>query len=109
MEISLKYIVFEEIKRCSSYFNFKSDNENFPEDIYDKLRKIISNKLKIKEEKIKLRHFFIYDLKANFVDLIEIIMDVEDKFNIKFSNNEIIKISTVEDALKNIVSKVKKS
>ena len=49
------------------------------------------------------------ELKAlglDSLDLVELIMDIEDKYGVEFSNEELMSFKTVEDVLKSIEKKL---
>ena len=62
----------------------------------------------VKEEDIKLESKFVDDLGADSLDLVELIMSFEDKFEIEISDEEAEKIVTVKNALDYIDSQLKK-
>lgn len=73
----------------------------------DMLRKIISDVLNVDVKEINLDTTFVDDLGADSLDLFQIVMGVEEQFNIKLTNEEASNITTVEDALNCIRSLVK--
>jgi len=68
-------------------------------DLETRLRKIIADKLSIDESKVVIEASFTKDLGADSLDLTELIMDMEDEFGIKISDEDAEKIRTVSDAL----------
>ena len=66
--------------------------------IFEKIRGIVADQLGIEEEKITLETSFIEDLNADSLDLFQVIMELEDEFNVKVEDVENIK--TVGDAVK---------
>lgn len=73
----------------------------------DMLRKIISDVLNVDVKEINLDTTFVDDLGADSLDLFQIVMGVEEQFNIKLTDEEASNITTVEDALNCIKSLVK--
>lgn len=63
------------------------------------LFQIISEQLNIKTEKIKLADHFINDLKADSLDVVELIMSVEEKWNISIPDESAEKMETVQHLL----------
>ncbi|QCI16594.1 acyl carrier protein [Buchnera aphidicola (Aphis craccivora)] len=76
-------------------------------DIENKIKKIISKKLDIKIEHITNNSSFLEDLGADSLDIVELIMTLEEDFNIEISDNEAEKIKTVQSAINFINSKIK--
>lgn len=65
--------------------------------IFEKIREIIVDQLGVNEEDIKLETRFIEDLEADSLDLFQVIMELEDAFDVKVEDVENIK--TVSDAI----------
>lgn len=73
--------------------------------VLEKIKEIVVDQLGVNEEDVKLETNFIEDLGADSLDLFQVVMDLEDAFNVKVENVENIK--TVGDAVKYIESVVK--
>lgn len=73
--------------------------------MFEQIRKIISEQFNIKEENITLETSFYDDLSADSLDLFQIITEIEDKFDIEFSNEDAEKIKTIGDAVNYIKNK----
>ena len=69
---------------------------------FEKLQAIIADKLNISPDKIKLESRFEEDLSADSLDLLNVVMDVEEEFGISISDEKLMDIKTVEDALEAI-------
>lgn len=65
--------------------------------IFDKIKEIIIEQLGVNEEDVQLETRFIEDLDADSLDLFQVIMELEDTFNVKVEDVENIK--TVSDAV----------
>ena len=65
--------------------------------IFDKIKEIIVEQLGVNEEDVQLETRFIEDLDADSLDLFQVIMELEDTFNVKVEDVENIK--TVSDAV----------
>ena len=65
--------------------------------IFDKIKEIIVEQLWVNEEDVQLETRFIEDLDADSLDLFQVIMELEDTFNVKVEDVENIK--TVSDAV----------
>jgi acyl carrier protein len=68
-------------------------------DAQQRLRKIIAEQLSVDEEEVIPEASFIEDLNADSLDLVELIMTLEEEFNIKISDEDAEKIQTVQDAI----------
>ena len=73
--------------------------------ILEKVALIINEKLSVKEVKEELR--FVEDLGADSLDLLEIVMAVEDAFQIKIPDEDLAKLKTVGDAVSYVREKTR--
>ncbi|WP_291649108.1 acyl carrier protein [Clostridium sp.] len=74
--------------------------------VFEKIKDIVVEQLGVNEDEVKLETNFIEDLGADSLDLFQVVMDLEDAFNVKVDNVENIK--TVGDAVKYIESVIEK-
>ena len=65
--------------------------------IFEKIREILVEQLGVNEEDVKLETRFIEDLEADSLDLFQVIMEIEDAFDVKVE--EVENIKTVSDAV----------
>ncbi len=70
-----------------------------------KMKQIIAEKLGVSEDKVTPQASFVDDLGADSLDQVELIMALEDEFNIEIPDEDAEKIRTVKDALDYIESK----
>ena len=66
---------------------------------FDRVRDIIVELLGVDPNDVKIESRFREDLKADSLDLVELIMKIEDEFNGEISDEEAQKITTVNDAV----------
>ena len=69
---------------------------------FEKLQKIIAEVLNIDTDKITMESTFVDDLGADSLDVFQIIMGIEETFDIEIDNEEAEKIVTVGDAVEQI-------
>ncbi len=69
---------------------------------FEKLKKIIAEVLNVDEEEITMETTFVDDLGADSLDVFQIIMGLEEEFDIEIPNAEAEKIVTVGDAVEQI-------
>ena len=69
---------------------------------FEKLKKIIAEVLNVDEEEITMETTFEDDLGADTLDVFQIIMGLEEEFDIEIPNEEAEKIVTVGDAVEQI-------
>lgn len=75
--------------------------------IENRIKKIIIEKLDIKKSDIFNDASFINDLNADSLDIVELIMALEEEFNIEISDEEAEKINTVKEAINYVEKKHK--
>ena len=71
---------------------------------FEKLKKIIAEVLNVDEEEISMETTFVDDFGADSLDVFQIIMGLEEEFDIEIPNEEAEKIVTVGDAVEQIKS-----
>ena len=69
---------------------------------FEKLKKIIAEVLNVDEDAITMDTTFVDDLGADSLDVFQIIMGIEEEFDIEIENEEAEKIVTVSDAVEQI-------
>jgi acyl carrier protein len=76
-------------------------------DTLERLKKVIATQLGVEESKIVMEASFREDLKADSLDLVELIMAIEEEFGADISDEDAQKIKTVGDAVHYIDDKAK--
>ncbi len=71
-------------------------------DVETKVKEIISEQLNVGIDEIKLESHFINDLGADSLDIVELVMAMEEEFDIEIPDDQAEKIQTVADAVKYI-------
>ena len=69
---------------------------------FEKLQDIIADVLNVQKEDIKPETTFVDDLGADSLDIFQIIMGIEEEFDIEIDNDEAEKIVTAQDAVDQI-------
>jgi len=70
--------------------------------IYEKVKEIVVEQLGVKSEDLSLQSSFIDDLGADSLDIVELIMALEEEFDMEVSDEDAEKISTVGDVVEYI-------
>ncbi|WP_222984215.1 acyl carrier protein [Flagellimonas meishanensis] len=75
---------------------------------FERLKEIVAQYLPddVDADKIQLDSNFTQELNINSANLVDIVLDVEDAFNIQLENDDMDGMQTVSDALKIIENKV---
>ncbi len=69
---------------------------------FEKVKKIVAEKLGVPEAKVTEEASFVNDLGADSLDVVEFVMEVEKEFDITIPDEEAAKLATVGDAVKYI-------
>ena len=72
------------------------------QNIEAKVKSIIADQLGVSEDEIKMESSFIEDLGADSLDIVELVMAMEEEFEIEIPDEEAENIKTVGDAIKYI-------
>ena len=75
-------------------------------DVEAQIKEAIVEKLGVEEAKVTPNASFINDLGADSLDTVELIMELENRFNIQIPDEDQEKIQTVGDAVNYVKSKV---
>ncbi|MCB2292057.1 acyl carrier protein [Clostridium algoriphilum] len=65
--------------------------------MFEKIRECIALQLGIDEEEIKMESSFMNDLGADSLDIVELIMALEEKYDIEIPDEDVEKIVNVGD------------
>ena len=71
----------------------------------NKLKKIIAEQLGVDENNIKGTTSFVDDLGADSLDVVELVMAMEEEFNIEIPDEEAEKLKTFQDVLNYVSTK----
>jgi acyl carrier protein len=74
-------------------------------DIQNKITKVIVEKLGVTEDQVKPEAAFIDDLGADSLDQVELVMALEDEFDIEIPDEEAEKLKKVSDVIAYVSSK----
>ncbi|AVQ99014.1 acyl carrier protein [Oceanobacillus picturae] len=73
-------------------------------DVFDRVKAIIVDRLDVDESKVTMEASFKDDLEADSLDVVELVMELEDEFDMEIADEEAEKINTVGDAVNYINS-----
>ena len=72
--------------------------------VEDKVKKIIAEKLSVDLEEVVPEASFVDDLGADSLDLVELIMSMEEEFDVEISDEDAEKITTVKNAFEYVAT-----
>ncbi|MEJ8544378.1 acyl carrier protein [Brevibacillus borstelensis] len=73
-------------------------------DTFERVKKIIVDRLGVDESKITLEASFKEDLGADSLDVVELVMELEDEFDLEISDEDAEKITTVGEVVSYITA-----
>ncbi|MBP1710796.1 MAG: acyl carrier protein [Deltaproteobacteria bacterium] len=68
-------------------------------ELEEKVIQLVMEQLDVTREQCKLEASFIDDLGADSLDLVELIMEMEEKFGVEIADEELEKIRTIQDVV----------
>lgn len=72
---------------------------------FDRVKKVVVEQLGANEDEVTLTASFVDDLSADSLDVVELVMGLEEEFDIEIPDEDAEKITTVAEAVNYIESK----
>lgn len=76
------------------------------EEVQAKLKEIVMDRLNAEEDQIKPEASFVEDLGADSLDIVELIMGIEEEFDIEIPDEDAEKLTTVGEAMDYVKAKL---
>ncbi|WP_294195148.1 acyl carrier protein [uncultured Cloacibacillus sp.] len=76
------------------------------EEVQQKLKEIVMDRLNAEEDQIKPEASFVEDLGADSLDIVELIMGIEEEFDIEIPDEDAEKLTTVGEAMAYVKTKL---
>ena len=76
------------------------------EEMLARLKEIIIDRLDVEEDQIVAEASFVEDLGADSLDIVELIMGIEEEFDIEIPDEDADKLTTVGEAMNYTLSKL---
>ncbi|MCL0062628.1 acyl carrier protein [Peptococcaceae bacterium] len=76
------------------------------DDIFERMQRIIVEQLDIEKDQVTLNSSFVDDLGADSLDIVELVMAMEEEFDMQIPDEEAERIHTVGDAVKFVQQKM---
>ena len=71
-------------------------------EIFQKLKAIVVDQLGVNEENVTMEATFVDDLAADSLDIVELVMTIEEEFDLEIPDSDAEKIVTIGDVVKYI-------
>jgi len=69
---------------------------------FDRVKKVVVDRLKVSEDQVTMDASFEHDLKADSLDMVELVMGLEEEFEIQIPDEDAEKVTTVKQAVEYI-------
>ena len=76
------------------------------DEVQSKLKEIVMDRLNAEEDQIKPEASFVEDLGADSLDIVELIMGIEEEFDIEIPDEDAEKLTTVGEAMEYVKTKL---
>ena len=76
-------------------------------EIFQKLKTIVVDQLGVDEENVTMEATFVDDLAADSLDIVELVMTIEEEFDLEIPDSDAEKIVTIGDVVKYIEEHLK--
>jgi acyl carrier protein len=70
--------------------------------VFEKVQSIVAEKFSMDESEVTLESRIVEDLKADSIDMADLIMDLEDAFDMQIEEDKLAEIKTVGDIVRYI-------
>lgn len=74
--------------------------------VFDKIKDIIVEQLDVEEDAVTMEASITDDLGADSLDVVDLVMSIEESFDVEITDEEVENIKTVGDIVKYIENKV---
>lgn len=74
---------------------------------FDRVKKVVVEQLEVSEDEVTEQASFMNDLNADSLDVVELVMGLEEEFDVEIPDQDAEKIATVGDAIAYIDNKTK--
>ena len=76
------------------------------EEVVAKLKSIVSDRLDVEEDQVTPEKNFVEDLGADSLDIVELIMGIEEEFDIEIPDEDAEKLTSVGEAMNYTLTKI---
>jgi acyl carrier protein len=76
-------------------------------ELLERMKKVISNELSVKPEKITMQSSYANDFKADDLDSVQLVMAFEDEFKIKIPEKDAASMATVQTTYNYLIRRLK--
>jgi acyl carrier protein len=85
-------------------YNIREEEVSRMSDVFERVKRIVVDRLGVDESEVTLDASFKDDLGADSLDVVELVMELEDEFDMEISDEDAEKITTVGEVVNYIQS-----
>lgn len=74
--------------------------------MFEEIKKVIAEQLSVDEDSIEMETSLVEDLKADSLDIVEMVMELESEFDVEIPDDELANMKTVADVV-TFIEKIK--
>jgi len=74
-------------------------------DIFEKVRALVASQFDVDADTVTPETNLLEDLKADSIDVVELIMDLEQEFDVQIADEDMPKVASIQDIIDYIASK----
>lgn len=74
--------------------------------VFEKVKEMLCEQLDVEEDKVTLEASIVDDLGADSLDVVDLIMSLEEEFDVEIPDEDVENIKTVGDIVKYIEGKI---
>ncbi len=74
--------------------------------VFEKVRAVICEQLELDEDKVKMDSSIVDDLGADSLDLVDLVMTLEEEFDLEMADEEIENVRYISDIVKYIEANI---
>lgn len=74
--------------------------------VFEKIREILCDQLDVEEDKVTMEADISEDLGADSLDIVDLVMSLEEEFDVEVADEEVENIKTVGDLVKYIEANI---
>lgn len=74
--------------------------------VFEKVKEILCEQLDVEEEKVTLESSIVDDLGADSLDVVDLVMSLEEEFDVEIPDEDVENMKTVGDIVKYVEKKL---
>jgi acyl carrier protein len=76
-------------------------------ELFEQMKVVLSKELDVPDEKLRLDSSLVDDLGADSLDLVQLALEMEERFGVELSERDVIGLKSVGDVVKYVDARIK--